>query len=1169
MRAHNAPIAYWILIGFVIALGLPIGCQEDHPARPEPIGDYRVARVEVDRAVLGPQDSTEVRAWIVRGSATPAVGAPVVFGELLGQETGVFSKNETLTDAGGWARAVYRPAGERTGLVTLRVRCGESVQYTLLEISTSGSSGLDFTFGTPAGATSLPADGVSTLEVTITVRQSENGAAVASLPIALSVGDHFEDMDGDGVFSEGDRVPANGDRDQDGTWDAEGTWPESVITDNQGLARFTYRAGSTVGPVFVRASTLGAFRELQLLQHSQDLQTSVIAEARELLADGVSATSILAQVLDWAGQPVPGVLVKFVAGEPFTDTDEDGFYTAGEVFEDRNANERWDAMGTITSVVSTSAAGLALARYQSGIATGRVTVRATTTSGAAETTLDLIEVPPAQTLLLRLARPSLYADGRSPLTGEVEVRDLNGNPLSGKILTLSAGERYADVNGDGLFTPGSDAVLDDVDENGGWTAIGSIPAEVVTGGNGVASFTYTAGLIPAEVWIRAAVDGASSEVSLDLEALPPIASVRVATAFDRIVVQGGGGLDRTTVTATCLDPRGFAVPAGVPVSFRIVSGPGGEEQIEGEDSQGSYLTTTDESGQASAVLRAGTVPGLVQVGVSAGSVMSTTGIFVGAGLAASLSCRADSVSLRQNHSTLVFAYVYDEAHNAVDDGTVVLFHADEGMIYTGEGGDRSTTRNGVATATFVAVASAGTGDGTAEVTAETNGGVNGAIRCTTNILMPPPPGAIDRIGLNPTIPEIAVQGTGGAEQTRIRAQGFDARNTPVGANRSITFRITEGPGGGEYLNDGVVEAQALTDAAGLAEVVLASGTVSGTVVVAAWATGDPDVTAHTPVGIAAGPPVYLSVGVDSCNVYGWRRVDVENQVVALVYDLHHNPVRDGTAVHFTANFGMIVGEDGLGNSFTLEGHANAIWYSAADAGPVVITASTHGGTLTGRTGFISSGDPYYVNIISPAEELVPLDAHSGSTLTFLVEVLDVNQLFVLPEAGEVEANYGIVSILPTTNGCTSSIARGTYMANRLDRDDSYTVPDDGIGAIDVVHVGYGHVAGDDEFRVELHTGTASRLNSTLELGSVPAGLQSYFTITVLDQSRNPLGGHTLSVTATRGTIAGSVTTDAFGVASGLFQAPVEPGSVLVEARDLDPNFGGDMILRATVNISAP
>ena len=109
----------------------------------------------------------------------------------------------------------------------------------------------------------------------------------------------------------------------------------------------------------------------------------------------------------------------------------------------------------------------------------------------------------------------------------------------------------------------------------------------------------------------------------------------------------------------------------------------------------------------------------------------------------------------------------------------------------------------------------------------------------------------------------------------------------------------------------------------------------------------------------------------------------------------------------------------------------------------------------------------------------------------------------------------------------------------------------------------------DFFTVQLQTGPASAARSSIDLGSTPPGLMAIFSVTVKDGWGNPLGGHRLRITTTGGAIDSTGVTDAAGQAAGLsFTAPAEEGSVLVEVRDLDPNFGG-MILRKAVTIVMP
>lgn len=1174
MAPQNRYRWYWIILGLVVALGLPNACQNESPVAPAERSDLRIERVEVGSTSLVPGDSTSVRAWVVRGPdpGYPVPYAPVAFGRLIENQSGTFSKAEDLTDSQGWASAVYRASAADSGLVTLRISIGESIEYVLLHVTDSRNEGVVITLDTALQQTGLPADGRSELEITVLAVQMPGRVPVPNMPLVLVAGDDFVDVNGNGIFDGEDRLRSGGDRGDNGRWDPEGALPETVTTDAQGRAVFRYRAGSTVGPVYVRATGGGYYGVLELRQHSLALSVSMAVDSRELLADGVSQTPVMLQVSDWSGAPVQGVLLKLVAGEPFTDVDGSGFYNPDtDSFEDLNGNGRWDALGSITSVVTTSASGAASAMFRSGLEPGTVTIRATSTQGAVEKEVELLPLPPASRVRVELERESIHADGLSAIQGVVHVQDLNGMPLAGKEVRLSAGERFMDVDGDGIFTPGVDVLLEDSDGDGAWTGIGMITPGAITGAGGAAPFTYQAGLRPGRIWIRAAVDGVSAESPLTLEDLPAIYSIDVAAGVDRLTVSGGGGLDNTRITATCRDALGSAVPAGVPVTFRIVSGPGGGENLEGA-LDGVYEGSTNAQGKASVVLRAGTIPGLVQVGAGAGSIMSSTGVFITSGLAASIACRADSVSLNENQSTLVYAYVYDQTHNAVRDGTVVMWHADEGLIFGDYDEGSSRTRDGVAVATFVAVPNQPGGDGTAAITVETNGGIHGGIHCTTYVQMPPEPQGISRIQLTPALPEIAVKGTGGVEQTVLRARGYDLRNRTVGPGRPVTFRITQGPGGGEYLASALTDSiEVLTDAAGVAQVILASGTVSGTVVVSARATERADVTAHTPVGIAAGPPYYISTGVEYCNVLACGYVNTVNEVVALVSDIYRNPVRNGTAVYFTTSHGQVEGDQGLATALTDRGLASATWRSDGTCGIVTVTAATLGGSLTADTRFIGSGPPHSATFTVPQEPSVDLTADGRTSIPIRIEVRDSNGLYTLPGEVEITATYGeIRGLTETTDGCNAAVARAEYVAPVLERDDSYTIPDDGLGATDVVRVSAGFGPVGDLMEVRLRTGMASTSNSSIDIGTVPPGMLSIFSVTVRDGYGNPLGGHRLAISASAGLVDSTAVTNEYGMATGLmFQAPLASGTVLLEVIDQDPNYGGGMILRRSVTVDMP
>ncbi len=914
----------WVVLGLSAALGMPVSCQKDSPVQPSPEAGSRISVLQVDRIALAPGDSTAVRAAVVAGAepGTPSPGVAVSFSRLLERPSGTFNKATALSDAQGWASALFIADPADTGQVVLKVTAGASVKYVTLRVTGGSGDGepaaLTLACTTEGGVTGIAADGRSDLE--LTVRAVRGVDPEAGLGVRLTAGDRFQDLNGNGFFDGADQVVPDGDRNGDGQWEGEGTLPDSVTTDGLGAAQFDYRAGTTVGPVYIRMTGGGASRELIVTQHALDLQLTVTPEIRELLADGISEAPVTIRILDWSGAGVGGVLVKCVAGEPFSDTGLDGFYTPGtDAWQDDNGNGRWDALGTISSVATTSATGAATVTYRAGLEPGPVTVRVTTTGGSAQAAISLVPLPPAGGLALALDAATLPADGASTVQGTVSVTDGGGLPQAGKRVLLSAGS-------------------------------GSIAPSVVTGADGSAGFTYTAGSDPGTVQIEASVDGITRRAAIEL--VRPVEVCRV----------------------------------------------------------------------------------VIQTALS----------------------------------------------------------------------------------------------------------------------------------------EIAVSGTGGNEQTAVRAQCFDCSQNPVGAGLPVRFRITGGPGGGERftecLCDDIVRT---TDAGGVAAVTLASGTISGTVLIEAVATGPTPVTAAARVGIAAGPPALIAVGVEKCNVEACNTVNVTNNVVVLVRDAQHNPVRDGTAVHVWCDpDGMVVGSDGQGTSIVRGGLASAAWHSDGSCGVITIHAETDGGAVRGQSSFLASGLPATARFASPALPEISMPADGSGTVDLEAEFLDANANFLVPWDVEFAAQLGAISgVTQTGDGCYSSIADAVYTAPVLGVDGSYTVPDDGVGGTDLVSVSAGHSGVGDTFTVVLLTGPASAANSSIDLAGVPPNSQTYFSVLVKDASGNPLGGHLLSITASGGTIDAAGTTNASGVAGGLsFRAPGVGGPVLVEVRDMDPARSGNMVLRKTITI---
>ena len=609
------------------------------------------------------------------------------------------------------------------------------------------------------------------------------------------------------------------------------------------------------------------------------------------------------------------------------------------------ANDRWDARGAIDSYALTSSDGSATASYRAGIDTGEVRIRATVTGGSAEGLLNLVHVPSASVLLLEGDLTEVLADGRSQVTIDVHALDVNNTPIAGKRVRLVAGEPFDDANRNGVFDPGVDQLLSDLDGNSAWTPIGSIDGEVITGNGGTVSVSYTAGLITGQIAVKASVDGVSADLPIVLRALPPAMAVTVERSLAEIQVHNGGGVDNCVITAVCYDALGDAVPAGVPVDFSILYGPQGGEQLT-DAIDGIYTARTDEAGRARAVLLAGTKTGIVGVAVQVGQAYRSIEVAVAAGLPNSIQLNAENTRLDFWSVTDVEAYVIDAYGNPVRDGTIVLWSVDEGMI-EGDGSPASSeTARGMAKGTYHSLGPSIGTDYIAEISARAQGTTAvGTLEIALNLTPPPP---IASIQLSTDRQRINVRNTGTQESTGVIARGYDAGGLPVGAGYPIDLWIESGPNGGENL-DGQAwgPVTGLTNQDGIVQMTLHSGRLPGPVRVKAHGGTANFVTIE--VQIVAGPPTDLV-----CSASPEQIVSEETcEIRAYLYDLYHNPVQDGVLVSFQVDEGMVVGLDGPGSSRTVGGVAVATYHSLTPLpggdGVADVVCTAEGGELSCTT----------------------------------------------------------------------------------------------------------------------------------------------------------------------------------------------------------------------------
>ncbi len=608
------------------------------------------------------------------------------------------------------------------------------------------------------------------------------------------------------------------------------------------------------------------------------------------------------------------------------------------------------------------------------------------------------------------------------------------------------------------------------------------------------------------------------------------------------------------------------------------------------------VDTSDASGIVASVFTATTTGSATITASVAGGSASTTPVTIqssqtsGSG---NVDINVSSSLLLANGATnaTVTVTVRDALSNPAPDGTVIRLAAGEKFVdvdgndYWSGGidslvfdvnGNGTWDANGTisATATVAGGAGAAVVTYTSGTTASTvyihasvdDGAFTGDMEASIQLT---PDAAVNSIYLEADSIHLAVKQTGGFETTKLNAWCFDLNGNPVPEGISVTFVITDGPGGGENLaNLGWGPYSAITNSQGLVTVPVSSGTISGTVRIRASA--DTVLSNATQIIIDAGPPAEITVGVDTCNIRYWNSVNFEVGAVAVVRDVYHNPVTDSTAVYFTTDEGQVMAHQVSTRDH--KGVAGTIWISGYNTtgkdGIVWVIAETSGGTVKDSAAFFNSS---FVNTIvaSGWPNSLLVDGEGKANFTLNLDDINTNPVINGLEVEHTERFLTVV-VDKSQNQCASSFSRGTVQRDGALKQD-YVMSaaiDDGIGAIDVVNF---FLEGGAQTKLcTLLTGNSYNKNSTIDMvGSVSGGQTVPFLATVQDRFGNPLGSHTMVASASGGSIlTGTQSSNNYGEAPGFqFVAPIDTliKEVVIIVTDTDPR-GNSMKLTKTVAI---
>ena len=788
--------------------------------------------VTADNAVADGAATNGVKAVVKDANGNPVVNQPVGFGASNGATVTAVTVN---TDTNGEAITTLTSTTAGASTVTATVN-GGSQQVNVA--FTGDSSRPDATKSAlSASPVSIVADGRDASRLTLMLKDV-NGNVITGQSVTFS---------STLANSQTGNVADNGD----------GTYTAVLTGTSAGTANVTVNLNGSalaVTPVVVTLMADGS---------TGDITTpgaGLTTVADNAVANGSATNSVRAIVTDANGNPVSGAVVSFSAGNGATiaatgTTGADGGVT-------QTLTSLKAGLSTVTATVNGSSATAGTTFVADG-STGGIT-----TPGAGLSTVA----------------DNAVANGSAINSVRAIVTDANGNPVSGVVVSFSAG-------------------------NGA-----TIAATGTTGADGGVTQTLTslkAGLST----VTATINGSSATTSTTFVA--DGSTSQIGSGDLRVMADGAiaDGAEVNAVMAVVRDAGGNPVENQT-VAFTATNG-----------ATMAASGTTGTDGRVVMSLTSRTVGQSVVTATVNGSSQSVTLTFVtnngSAGIAAGdLVVLSDYAAANGTDTNRVQATVKDSVGNPVA-GMAVIFSAGKGATPATQ--SVTTDVNGVAAFGLSSLTA-----GAVAVTAT----VNGNQRAVTTTFVADggsahlPSGSLT-VAANGALAD-------GAQTNSVKAVVTDAKGNPV-ANQAVAFTATNGAtmaATGTTGTDGAVTLPLTSTTAGLS-------TVTATVNGSSQSVQVTFITASGSAGIAAGDLMVLK---DNAAANGTDT----NRVQATVKDAGGNPV-SGMAVLFSAGNGASPATQ----SVTTDASGRAQFsYSSTVAGTVTVLAAVNGSRQSTDTAFI-------------------------------------------------------------------------------------------------------------------------------------------------------------------------------------------------------------------------
>jgi len=357
----STKVIWWLLMTMALVC-LMMSCGK----RSTPSSDENRAVVIKSLVIVPPavpDGRTGVVDVVVEDDANHPVSGVEVSFSVSPSNVGHCSPQVDTTDANGSAGTVFTATAP--GIAIIRASIEGAVSKTI-QVEVVASEGITKPLSIEMTPAILPADGISTSQIKVTVSDTTGNPATDGTVVKFTAGERFDDVDEDGYFTEGiDELKY--DVNQDGRWNPIGFIPFYALTEN-GEVEVNYIAGLRTGTAYIKVTSEpgGSFlqEDVSLLLVPTDSVAYIVlmpdhATIQVRGTGGVEATQIRAICYDDNGNRV---------GADFPVE----FY----IIFGPNGGESLNGMASDSITIKTNSYGEAIVTLLSGTISGPVKLRA-------------------------------------------------------------------------------------------------------------------------------------------------------------------------------------------------------------------------------------------------------------------------------------------------------------------------------------------------------------------------------------------------------------------------------------------------------------------------------------------------------------------------------------------------------------------------------------------------------------------------------------------------------------------------------------------------------------------------------------------------------------------------------------------------------------------------